>query len=99
VIETATDRLGLGGADAKRLRRDALALVRGPARARRSDGSPYRLRSAPCRTAGSSTATDDGDRRGATPKRKPAKERGGPQLPDDGIVRIFRDKDAAAGRR
>jgi translation initiation factor 1 len=48
-------------------------------------------------------STDDGDRRkavkqSAAPKRKPAKERGGPQLPDDGVVRIFRDKGRRGGK-
>ena len=43
-------------------------------------------------------STGDGERRSATPKRKPAKERSGPQLPDDGIVRIFRDKGRRGGK-
>jgi translation initiation factor 1 len=43
-------------------------------------------------------STDDGDRRSAAPKRKAAPERGGPPLPDDGIVRIFRDKGRRGGK-
>jgi translation initiation factor 1 len=43
-------------------------------------------------------STDDGDRRVAAPKRKAAPARGGPQLPDDGVVRIFRDKGRRGGK-
>jgi translation initiation factor 1 len=44
-------------------------------------------------------STDDGDRRVAPPKRKAAPARGGgPQLPDDGVVRIFRDKGRRGGK-
>jgi translation initiation factor 1 len=42
-------------------------------------------------------STDDGDRRKAESKHKaPAKS--GPQLPDDGVVRIFREKGGRGGK-
>jgi translation initiation factor 1 len=42
-------------------------------------------------------STDDGDRRKPEPKQKAA-ARSGPQLPDDGVVRIFRDKGGRGGK-
>jgi translation initiation factor 1 len=42
-------------------------------------------------------STDDGDRRKPEPKQKAA-TRGGPQLPDDGVVRIFREKGGRGGK-
>jgi translation initiation factor 1 len=44
-------------------------------------------------------STDDGDRRKAQPKQKAgAPARSGPQLPDDGIVRVFREKGGRGGK-
>ena len=43
-------------------------------------------------------STDDGDRRKAQPKHKAAAASGGPQLPNDGVVRIFRDKGGRGGK-
>jgi translation initiation factor 1 len=44
-------------------------------------------------------STDDGDRRKAQPKQKQASPaRGGPQLPNDGIVRVFREKGGRGGK-
>jgi translation initiation factor 1 len=42
-------------------------------------------------------STDDGDRRKAEPKHRAA-PRSGPQLPDDGVVRIFREKGGRGGK-
>jgi len=43
-------------------------------------------------------STDDGDRRKAEPKQKAAPARGGPQLPNDGVVRVFREKGGRGGK-
>jgi translation initiation factor 1 len=43
-------------------------------------------------------STEDGDRRKGRPKRGAAPARTGPQLPDDGVVRIFRDKGRRGGK-
>ena len=44
-------------------------------------------------------STDDGDRRKAEPKPgKAASVRGGPQLPNDGVVRVFREKGGRGGK-
>ena len=43
-------------------------------------------------------STGDGDRRKAEPARKAAAARGGPQLPDDGVVRVFREKGGRGGK-
>ena len=43
-------------------------------------------------------STDDGDHRKAPPKQKATSARSGPQLPNDGIVRIFRDKSGRGGK-
>ena len=43
-------------------------------------------------------STDDGDRRKAQPKQKTNAERSGPQLPNDGVVRIFRDRSGRGGK-
>jgi translation initiation factor 1 len=43
-------------------------------------------------------STEDGDRRKAPPKRGAAPARSGPQLPADGVVRIFRDKGRRGGK-
>jgi translation initiation factor 1 len=43
-------------------------------------------------------STDGGDRRTAEPKRKPATGRREPQLPNDGVVRVFRDKNGRGGK-
>lgn len=44
-------------------------------------------------------STDDGDRRKPEPKQKQkAAPRSGPQLPDDGVVRIFREKGGRGGK-
>jgi translation initiation factor 1 len=42
-------------------------------------------------------STDDGDRRKAEPRQKPP-GRSGPQLPDDGVVRVFREKGGRGGK-
>lgn len=42
-------------------------------------------------------STDDGDRR-REPQRRRADEPRGPQLPDDGVVRIFREKGGRGGK-
>jgi translation initiation factor 1 len=43
-------------------------------------------------------STDGGDRRKDTPKRRASAERSGPQLPDDGVVRVFREKGGRGGK-
>jgi translation initiation factor 1 len=43
-------------------------------------------------------STEDGDRRKPQPKRGAAPARSSPQLPDDGVVRIFRDKGRRGGK-
>ena len=43
-------------------------------------------------------STDDGDRRKARPKQKTTPERSGPQLPNDGVVRVFREKGGRSGK-
>jgi len=43
-------------------------------------------------------STDDGDRRKSEPRRKSAPARSGPQLPNDGVVRVFRDKSGRGGK-
>jgi translation initiation factor 1 len=43
-------------------------------------------------------STDGGDRRAAEPTQKASRKRSGPQLPDDGIVRVFRDKGGRGGK-
>ena len=44
-------------------------------------------------------STDDGDRRKAQPNQKQTSPaRGGPQLPNDGVVRVFREKGGRAGK-
>jgi len=43
-------------------------------------------------------STDDGDRRKAQPKPRGAPGRGGPQLPNDGVVRVFREKSGRGGK-
>ena len=43
-------------------------------------------------------STDDGDRRKAEPTRTSGPPRGGPQLPDDGVVRVFREKGGRGGK-
>jgi translation initiation factor 1 len=44
-------------------------------------------------------STDDGDHRKDTPqKRTSASARTGPQLPDDGVVRVFREKGGRGGK-
>jgi translation initiation factor 1 len=43
-------------------------------------------------------STDDGDRRKAQPKQKAAPARSGPQLPNDGVVRVFREKGGRGGK-
>jgi len=43
-------------------------------------------------------STDGGDRRKAAPKEKASSGRGGPQLPNDGIVRVFREKGGRGGK-
>ena len=43
-------------------------------------------------------STEDGDRRAATPKQRSAPSRGGPQLPNDGVVRVFREKGGRGGK-
>ena len=43
-------------------------------------------------------STDDGDRRRAEPRQKAAPTRSGPQLPQDGVVRVFREKGGRGGK-
>ena len=43
-------------------------------------------------------STDDGDRRKAQRKQQAAPARSGPQLPNDGVVRIFREKSSRGGK-
>jgi translation initiation factor 1 len=43
-------------------------------------------------------STDGGDHRKDTPKRRASAERSGPQLPDDGVVRVFREKGGRGGK-
>ncbi len=44
-------------------------------------------------------STDDGDhRRDAQPKRAQGPSRAGPQLPNDGVVRVFREKGGRGGK-
>jgi translation initiation factor 1 len=43
-------------------------------------------------------STDGGDRRAAQPKQKAAHTRSGPQLPNDGVVRVFREKGGRGGK-
>jgi translation initiation factor 1 len=43
-------------------------------------------------------STDGGDRRKAPTKQKAPAAPGGPQLPDDGIVRVFRDRGGRGGK-
>jgi translation initiation factor 1 len=44
-------------------------------------------------------STEDGDHRAADrPKQKAAPTRSGPQLPDDGVVRVFREKGGRGGK-
>jgi len=43
-------------------------------------------------------STDDGDRRKDQPKRQRPSVRSGPQLPDDGVVRVFRVKGGRGGK-
>jgi translation initiation factor 1 len=43
-------------------------------------------------------STDGGDRRDAPPKRGASPARNGPQLPDDGVVRVFREKGRRGGK-
>jgi translation initiation factor 1 len=44
-------------------------------------------------------STEDGDhRRDAKQKSRPGADRGGPQLPDDGVVRVFREKGGRGGK-
>ncbi|MGZ8716194.1 MAG: stress response translation initiation inhibitor YciH [Gaiellaceae bacterium] len=43
-------------------------------------------------------STDGGDRRGAPPKRSVSPARTGPQLPEDGVVRVFREKGGRGGK-
>jgi translation initiation factor 1 len=43
-------------------------------------------------------STDGGDRRDAPPKRRASPARTGPQLPEDGVVRVFREKGGRGGK-
>jgi translation initiation factor 1 len=43
-------------------------------------------------------STDGGDRRAAPPTRGAAPARSGQQLPDDGVVRVFREKGGRGGK-
>jgi translation initiation factor 1 len=43
-------------------------------------------------------STEDGDRRSAPPKQRSAPTRSGPQLPNDGVVRVFREKGGRGGK-
>jgi translation initiation factor 1 len=43
-------------------------------------------------------STEDGDRRKAPAKRGAAPPRSGPQLPNDGVVRVFREKGGRGGK-
>ena len=43
-------------------------------------------------------STEDGDRRAAPPKQRSEPSRGGPQLPNDGVVRVFREKGGRGGK-
>jgi translation initiation factor 1 len=43
-------------------------------------------------------STEDGDRRTTPPKQRAAPARKGPQLPNDGVVRVFRDKSGRGGK-
>ena len=43
-------------------------------------------------------STDDGDRRRAPAKRPAAATAAGPQLPADGVVRVFREKGGRGGK-
>jgi translation initiation factor 1 len=43
-------------------------------------------------------STDDGDHRADRAKQKATPERSGPQLPDDGVVRVFREKGGRGGK-
>jgi translation initiation factor 1 len=43
-------------------------------------------------------STDDGDRRKTQPKQKATSAPSGPQLPNDGVVRIFRDRGGRGGK-
>jgi translation initiation factor 1 len=43
-------------------------------------------------------STDSGDRRKAAAKEKASSGRGGPQLPNDGVVRVFREKGGRGGK-
>ena len=44
-------------------------------------------------------STDDGDRRGVgEPKQRTTKARSGPELPNDGVVRVFREKGNRSGK-
>jgi translation initiation factor 1 len=43
-------------------------------------------------------STDGGDRRAAHPKREATPARSGPQLPDDGVLRVFRERGGRGGK-
>jgi translation initiation factor 1 len=43
-------------------------------------------------------STDGGDRRSAPPKRQSPAGRSEPQLPNDGVVRVFREKGGRGGK-
>ena len=43
-------------------------------------------------------STDDGDRRKEQPRQKKTSTRSDPQLPNDGVVRVFRDKSGRGGK-
>ena len=43
-------------------------------------------------------STEDGDRRSAPPKERKAPARNAPQLPNDGVVRVFREKGGRGGK-
>jgi translation initiation factor 1 len=43
-------------------------------------------------------STDSGDQRQETRKKRPGAAKRGPQLPNDGVVRVFREKGGRGGR-
>lgn len=43
-------------------------------------------------------STEGGDRRAPSPKRGTVPARSGPQLPNDGVVRVFREKGGRGGK-